>query len=90
MGDYSKVKTTLEIPDSVLRRAKAVAARRGQTMQAFVTSAVEAKLSSDARAEKEKPWMAFAGAFESEKEKSSSVLAAIEEACERVDTEDWT
>jgi len=89
MGDPAKVKTTLEIPNSLFRRAKATAARRGQTMQAFVTSAVESKLNSDAKAEEEKPWIAFAGVFEDDKKKSQSILTAIKEVCEQVDPEDW-
>jgi hypothetical protein len=86
---FSYVKTTLEIPDSLYRRAKATAARRGQTMQAFVTSAVESKLSADAKSAVEKPWMKFAGVFEAESDKSIGMLKAIEEACERVDPEEW-
>jgi len=38
------VKTTLEIPDSVFRRAKARAAERGIPLRQFVTEAVEEKL----------------------------------------------
>jgi hypothetical protein len=39
------VKTTLEIPDPVFRRAKAKAAERGQPLRAFVTEALQEKLS---------------------------------------------
>ena len=38
------MKTTLEIPDSVFRRAKARAAERGIPLRQFVTEAVEEKL----------------------------------------------
>ena len=83
------MKTTLEIPDSLFRRAKALAARRGQTMAAFVTSAVESKLRADSKSAREKPWMAFAGAFKADKINSRRILEAIEEVCESVDPEDW-
>jgi len=45
------VKTTLEIPDSIFRRAKSVAARRGIALRAFVTEAVEEKLASTSQEE---------------------------------------
>ncbi len=39
------MKTTIEIPDPVFRRAKAKAAERGQALRAFVTEALQEKLS---------------------------------------------
>jgi len=83
------VKTTLEFPDSVFRRAKSTAARKGQTMTAFVTSAVEAKLAADEKAASEKPWMQFAGLLEKDRKESSRIQQRIEEACEQVLPEDW-
>ena len=38
------MKTTLEIPDPIFRRAKSVAAQRGIPLRAFVTEAVTEKL----------------------------------------------
>ncbi len=38
------VKTTLEIPDGLFRKAKATAAERGQSLRAFVTEASQEKL----------------------------------------------
>lgn len=83
------MKTTLELPDSLFRRAKATAARRGQTMAAFVRSAVEAKLAADEVAAREKPWMEFAGILQDEREESKRMLQKVEEACEKVDPEEW-
>jgi predicted nucleotide-binding protein len=83
------MKTTLELPDALFRRAKATAARRGQTMAAFVTSAVEAKLAADEVAAREKPWMEFAGILQDEREESKRILQKVEEACEKVDPEEW-
>lgn len=83
------MKTTLEIPDSLFRKAKATAARRGQTMQAFVTSAVESKLKADAKSANERPWMEFAGAFEAERGKSAAIMKAIDEECEQINPEEW-
>jgi len=54
------VKTTLEIPDPLFRRAKATAANRGQTLRQFVTEAMQEKL--DARkSTSSQPWMKFFG-----------------------------
>jgi len=82
------VKTTLELPDTLLRRAKATAAKRGQTMTAFVKAALEAKLSKDELSSDTKPWMQFAGAFPDPKE-SERMMGVIEESCGQVDPEDW-
>ena len=43
------MKTTLEIPDAVFRRAKATAAERGQALREFVTEALQEKLSGRRR-----------------------------------------
>jgi predicted nucleotide-binding protein len=89
MGTFLFMKTTLELPDSLFRRAKATAARRGQTMATFVTSAVEAKLAADEVAAREKPWMEFAGILQDERAESQRILQKVEDACEKVDSEDW-
>ena len=48
------MKTTLEIPDTLFRRAKSVAASRGIPLREFVTEAVKDKLAASAKAA-EKP-----------------------------------
>jgi hypothetical protein len=47
--EVRSVKTTLEMPDELFRRAKAVAARRGQSLKQLVTTAVERELSTPAQ-----------------------------------------
>ncbi len=56
------MKTTLEIPDSIFRRAKSFAAQRGIALRAFVTKAVEEKLAGASHGD-EKPWVSQAGAL---------------------------
>ena len=53
------MKTTLEIPDAVFRRAKATAAERGQALREFVTEALQEKLSGRRRPSvlQQPPWM---------------------------------
>ncbi len=43
------MKTTLEIPDSLFRRAKSVAAEHGIPLREFVTEAVRDKLAANAK-----------------------------------------
>ena len=56
------MKTTLEIPDSVFRRAKARAAERGIPLRQFVTEAVEEKLT--VKEPSSKPWMKMVGGLQ--------------------------
>jgi hypothetical protein len=55
------VKTTVELPDELLREAKATAARNGQPLRVFVAEALQEKLKHGAQ--REKPWLRLAGAF---------------------------
>ena len=43
------MKTTLEIPDAIFRRAKSAAAGRGIPLREFVTEAVREKLAAGAK-----------------------------------------
>jgi len=49
------MKTTLEIPDPIFRRAKSVAAERGVALRVFITEAVEEKLAAASRTSGPKP-----------------------------------
>ena len=62
MGDLSAMKTTLEIPDPLFRRAKATAARQGRSLKQLVQEALTEKLArTEGDATRVKPWMALAG-----------------------------
>jgi hypothetical protein len=54
------MKTTLEIPDAIFRRAKSVAAERGIPLRELVTKAVKEKLAHN-RGPSHKPWMTAFG-----------------------------
>jgi hypothetical protein len=54
------MKSTLEIPDTVFRWAKGVAAERGMPFRQIVTEAVKDKLASNADPA-EKPWVKLMG-----------------------------
>ena len=82
------MKTTLEIPDTIFRRAKSAAAERGIPLREFVTEAVREKLVSGAKPT-ETPWMAGFGKLRHLHKETARINHAIEEAFERVEAEDW-
>jgi hypothetical protein len=82
------VKTTLEIPDAIFRRAKSVAAGRGIPFREFVTEAVQEKLGSEATAV-EKPWVKLAGGLKHLRAETQRINRIIKEEFEQIDSEDW-
>ena len=82
------MKTTLEIPDPVFRRAKAVAAERGIALREFVAEAVKEKLSAEAKAG-EKPWAKHMGKLKHLKQETKRINARIEEDSAKIDAEMW-
>jgi len=82
------VKTTLEISDSLFRRAKSVAATRGIPLREFVTEAVKDKLAAEARAG-EKPWLKHMGKLKRLHKETLRINRLIEEDSEKIDPEMW-
>ncbi|HSZ21003.1 MAG TPA: hypothetical protein VK770_14515 [Candidatus Acidoferrum sp.] len=82
------MKTTLEIPDPVFRRAKSVAAARGIPFREFVTEAVKDKLANEARAS-EKPWLKLVGKLKYLHKETLRINRLIEEETEKIDPEMW-
>jgi hypothetical protein len=83
------VKTTLEIPDPVFRKAKAKAAERGIPLRQFVTEAVEEKLRAGEANGGEKPWMKMVGGLRHLHKENLRIERIIEEEFEKIDPEDW-
>lgn len=81
------MKTTLEIPDLVFRRAKSVAAERGIPLREFVTEAVKEKLGSTGDGS-EKPWMAGFGKLRRLRKETARINRLIKEEFEQVEPED--
>ena len=81
------MKTTLEIPDPVFRRAKSVAAARGIPLREFVTEAVKDKLATDAKAS-EKPWIAAFGKLRHLRKDTSRINRLVEQEFEQIEDED--
>ena len=82
------MKTTLEIPDRIFRKAKSRAAERGIPLRQFVTEAVEDKLRSAATGAK-KPWMKHLGKLKDLKKETERIEQFIESAFEQIDPEMW-
>ena len=82
------MKTTLEIPDPIFRRAKSVAAQRGIALRAFVTEAVEEKLAATSP-NKEKPWARLAGGLKHLHNETVRINALMKNEFEAIEPEDW-
>ncbi len=81
------MKTTLEIPDLVFRRAKARAAEQGIPLRQFVTEAVEQKLSAGASGAK--PWMRMVGGLRHLRKETARINRLIDEEFECIEPEDF-
>jgi hypothetical protein len=80
------VKTTLEIPDFLFRRAKSVAAERGIPLRQLVTEAVQEKLKTTSQ---DRPWMKHLGTLKHLHKERKQIDRRVEEAFERIDPEVW-
>ena len=80
------MKTTLEIPDFLFRRAKSVAAERGVPLRQFITEAVQEKLRTTSQ---DRPWMKHVGKLKGLHKERKQIEKRIEEAFERIDQELW-
>lgn len=83
------MKTTLEIPDALFRRAKSKAAEQGIPLRQFVTIAVEDKLRT-AASPGHKPWLKHIGKLKDLRKETERINRLIEQAFEEVDPEMWT
>lgn len=82
------MKTTLDIPDDLMRRAKATAALKGQSLKDFVTVALKEKLARKQEVlEAERGWrMAFGKVS---RKHVREVDALIREEFSKIDPEEW-
>ncbi len=80
------MKTTLEIPDTLFRRAKSAAAERGIPLRALVSEALADKLRNDNGSSK--PWMAAFGKLRHLRKETARINRIIEEEFEQIEPED--
>lgn len=81
------MKTTLEIPDAIFRRAKSAAAERGIPLRQFVTEAVREKLKTPSGAA-DKPWMKSFGKLRHLRKETARINQLIEDEFEQIEDED--
>ncbi len=82
------MKTTLEIPDRIFRRAKAKAAEQNVPLRQFVSEAVAERLKAP-RTAADKPWMKHIGKLKHLRKETVLINKAVEEAFEQIDAEMW-
>lgn len=84
------MKTTIEIPDPLFRKAKSKAAENGQSLKDLVTEALQEKLaarsSNPHRGEPE--WMQGFGKLRRLRKETRRVQARIDEEFQAIETED--
>ncbi len=81
------MKTTLEIPDTIFRRAKAVAAERGIPFRALVSEALADKLRAQGN-RNNKAWMATFGKLHHLHNETARINRIIEEEFDQIEIED--
>lgn len=84
------MKTTIEIPDPLLRRAKSKAAERGLTLKELVTEALQEKLAAETVRTRagEPAWMQGFGKLRRPSNETARVEARIDEAFEAIGPKD--
>jgi hypothetical protein len=80
------MKTTLEIPDVIFRRAKAQAGEQGIPLRQFVSEAVAEKLKSPARV---KARARLVGGLRHLKKETARINQIIEAEFETIEPEEW-
>ena len=81
------MKTTLEIPDPLFRRAKSAAAERGIPLRELVTEALADKLRAPGG--EDKPWMKSFGMLRSLHQETVRINRIIAEEFGKIEPVDW-
>jgi hypothetical protein len=92
MGPSAFVKTTMELPDALLRETKAFAARRGLSLRQVIVEALAQKLKVEQESPKSKPWLQAFRDIERDQVLKQELLRLrrrIEAEFEQVNPEEW-
>lgn len=81
------MKTTLEIPDALFRRAKSAAAEKGIPFRELVSQALSEKLRPQRRTDK--PWMKSFGKLRDLRKESATIRRNIEREFGQLELRDW-
>lgn len=83
------MKTTVEIPDSLFRKAKAKAAERGQTLKEFISEALQERLARGSNGRPGEPeWMRGFGKLQHLRRETARIQRRIDEIFESIEPED--
>jgi hypothetical protein len=85
------MKTTIELPETLFRRAKSMAAHEGVTLKQLLTEALESRLDArtNLRNGKARPkWMRAYGALRHLRHERKAIERAIESEFEKIEPED--
>lgn len=80
------MKTTLEMPDALFRRAKSAAAERGIPFRQLVSEALAEKLAVRGRGDR--PWMTSFGKLKSLRKESARIDGIMNDEFEQIEPED--
>lgn len=78
------MKTTLEIPDPIFRKAKATASALGIPLREFVTQAVAERLSGESQRQG-KPWLECAGELSHLHKETVRIQKIIDQEFEQIE-----
>jgi hypothetical protein len=92
MGIWVSMKTTIELPEALFRRAKSMAAQEGVTLKQLLTQALESRLDARGSARDGKGvaprWMRAYGALRHLRQERKAIERAIEFEFEKIEPED--
>ena len=88
MGMWDWMKTTLEIPDALFRKAKSAAAARGIALRELVSQALAESLREPLGTDR--PWMKSFGGLSGLRRETADIERKIAAEFERIDPEDWS
>jgi hypothetical protein len=85
------MKTTVEIPDALFRKAKATAAERGVSLKVLLTDAVREHLQrSEPSASTPSPaWMSAFGGLRKLHKETSRINRVLEQEFEQIEEDEW-
>ena len=93
MGKWEFVKTIIEIPDTLFRKAKAKAAEHGVPLKDLFSDAVRQYLQRSADSAKSKPsvpvWMSAFGGLRDLRKETQRINRVLEEEFEQVEEHEW-
>jgi hypothetical protein len=94
MGKWDSMKTTVEIPDALFRKAKATAAERGVSLKDLLTDAVRQHLQRGAGDSlRNKPsapaWMSAFGGLRQLHKETKRINQILEQEFEQIEEDEW-